>query len=466
MTTVSHDIELLIQACHIAYQADKQLAPPKNVYAQSARESKVACHTQNITDKGYRVEESAAYSSATKRRIRLGYSVLKPSAPEDDSPLIIAYRGTNNKEDLSPNSHLIIRGETSQEHSNAAYQIYTDYRQQYPKRTFILCGHSLGGYLAQYVGIRALNESEKPLMENLTVRTFNTAPIRTKFASILTKHPALSRHFVNYRINNDLVSLAAYKTSAFLGEMYTFSISSSYSYRNAHSLSSFGFVLPEHLMKLPIGSDDHDNILKEKITGCFRSYQSSVRSLFLSSIRKSHQSAKKLCVVIKDIIKDIEQNEMHAAIKKINAFKKEEVDENSFNSLSKVVDKIKSTLIFSSDAETIIPHLKEVISELKQSYSHRVKSQFFSSCRLGSKKLASLIENEKKLLEYIDNKKLDDAEQLCQTLLEEIKKREGNKKHPGVFIQTLTVIHSNIIAAQAAIEKNTNTSVARNQCES
>lgn len=85
------------------------------------------------------------------------YVAMQPSTDRQNSPIIIAFKGTNakNTKDLYVDAQIGIHGHPKayQEDANA---IVADLIRKHPKRPIIVAGHSLGGALAQHAVAKAL----------------------------------------------------------------------------------------------------------------------------------------------------------------------------------------------------------------------------------------------------------------------------------------------------------------------
>jgi Mbeg1-like len=145
--------------------------------------------------------------------------------PKDDrSPIVISYRGTKATNDLGHDVKLAVSGTAGEKLRHSAYDFYQKVRDKYKGREIILVGHSLGGNLAQYVGIKAYNLNNENVKDpKLSVRTFNSAPVKLSHDIVLKKHRKLQRRFANYRLSNDIISNAPIISNSY-GDTYHFKV--------------------------------------------------------------------------------------------------------------------------------------------------------------------------------------------------------------------------------------------------
>ena len=129
--------------------------------------------------------------------------------------IIIAYRGTDSIDDLKSDVWLAMTGLPYRKKLSDALAFYTKIQDANPNSTIILTGHSLGGHIATYVGMKISAENT-----NFMVRTFNSAP--TSFKKILNfmkYHNNDLYKFANYTMQYDVVSAGTF-TLDLLGSVY------------------------------------------------------------------------------------------------------------------------------------------------------------------------------------------------------------------------------------------------------
>ena len=223
--------------------------------------------------------------------------------PQDPTaPIIISFRGTKTLGDVSSDIHLGTLGVVGKRFRHAAFAYYENVRKEYPGREIVLTGHSLGGHLAQYVGIKACNEATKPqspgekLPSNppVQVRTFNTAPVSTRHSEVFKTHPELKEQFVNYRLSADVVSNLALQK--YTGDTFVFHCDKTALV--AHQLGTVRTDLPDDIKAQPVGSTKdasyQHNRLVELIDGVHDSYQCYVKGLLFSRFREERKDLAKM----------------------------------------------------------------------------------------------------------------------------------------------------------------------------
>lgn len=243
-----------------------------------------------IEKRGYTCRQSAAEQHG------VGYSILKPK--DNEGPIILAFRGTSNFADIKQDVNIAREGITHKKHRREAFDIFKKLRAENPGREIVLTGHSLGGNLAQYVGIMHAGLMNKyPLYAknyagNCLIRTFNTAPIQLQgYESLFT--PSAGQ-FANYRLLDDPVSEFAIKAKSTIGTVHTYpSHLGALKALDIHSLNTIRQHLPEHVRKIAITSDPH-SLTQEIILGHLASYRSSVKTQFASGIRAGKKKAARL----------------------------------------------------------------------------------------------------------------------------------------------------------------------------
>ncbi len=209
---------------------------------------------------------------------------LEPTSG-DNGPIVIAFRGTKKKDDIWSNLNVGAKGVAKKEQRDAAFAFYEEMQKKYPNREIILTGHSLGGNLAQYVAARAYSQADsagKP-MPTLSVRTFNPAPIKTRYSEVFTKRPELTKQIVNYRLSKDVISSDKTPFHASYGDMYVFQ--SKLGTKKAHDLSSMLQEIPPAVLNRTIGFSKNDQLI-EQVNGSFESYQCRVNNQWFPGFRQ------------------------------------------------------------------------------------------------------------------------------------------------------------------------------------
>ena len=282
------DLELAIAAAQISYaigRNDEVVLEHANPRVKQAWVDAQGV----ILEKGYRVDHSIAPQTlGATSKTPLSAVCLKPE--DDKAPIVIAFKGTkfDLREDLKADMHIGLRGVAHKVYRDAAYQYYLDIRQKNPGRRIVLAGHSLGGNLASYVGVKAYNRGETDGL--LEVRTFNSAPIRTAHAKGIedAKKSQIQEHFINYRTQNDPVSKNVLSFSkqgvvrGRYGRMITLINPANDSF-DAHHLRTLKQCMPDALLKQTIGSTIDPTVLEqlsiEKLMGSFLNLQHTLTKI-------------------------------------------------------------------------------------------------------------------------------------------------------------------------------------------
>jgi hypothetical protein len=271
-TESTSDLELVLAAATITYAIGRDDHLIFNVRNQHKKKSWLDAH-QVIRDKGYRIDHMIAPKTLQgTSNAPLSALCLKPN--DENAPIVIAFKGTksSSSHDLYADAHIFARGVAPLYYREAAFDYYARIRKENPNRHIILSGHSLGGNLASDVGVRAYAQGEKNGF--LSVRTFNSAPIKTNEPHVTLKkeQPATYDHFINYRIQHDPVSenSSSYSKDGVrygrYGSMVTLRNPHA-SPHHAHHARIFKEVMPAILLKQKIGSQI--SLEQEKIIGIF-----------------------------------------------------------------------------------------------------------------------------------------------------------------------------------------------------
>ncbi|WP_454781333.1 lipase family protein [Legionella sp. WA2022007384] len=281
-------IGLLLSAAHIAYR----IVGKDNSLRIEHRQGYVST-TQLKTDinsSGYCI---TAKTNADVKHSR-GLTAVRLEPNDDESPVIISFRGTDSIRDMFSNMNLILTGTVGIELQAAAFDFYAETKKKFPNREIILVGHSLGGHLAQYVGAKAYAE-DQDLRESrsLHVRTFNTAPLDSLHGRWLSdKHPSHFSQFCNYRLDRDVVSQTP--VQQYYGN--TFSFCTEKGRLAAHPLRAMRTVLPEAVKNLSVGGTSVDkrdlNTLKEAVIGIKEAYAAHIKGQWFSKFRMGSANKK------------------------------------------------------------------------------------------------------------------------------------------------------------------------------
>ncbi|GGI93274.1 lipase family protein [Legionella impletisoli] len=242
--------------------------------------------------------------------------------PQDNqSPIVISYRGTKTLRDVGSDMSLLSRGVVGKKFRDAAYEFYQEVRAQYPNREIILTGHSLGGHIAQYVATKAYHENQfqERDKESILVRTFNSAPIRTKHSVVFKDYPHLKEQYKNYRMSADIISDSPLKD--YYGDSFVFKSNR----KKAHSMDTVHQVLPEEVKALSVGKTPDNcamhNRLLEALQGVKHSYQCRVNGQYFSRHRAGRMNLDKMDKAFPEIQKDIQNKDYDGALEKLAALK-------------------------------------------------------------------------------------------------------------------------------------------------
>lgn len=210
---------------------------------------------------------------------------------DESAPIILAFRGTVDGEDVKEDIKGIgLTSHVSQAYRDEAFNLYEEARAKYPGRKLIMVGHSLGGYLAQDVAVRA--SQQVPADTNFEVVTFNSAPYKDRAGL-----EAIAHRFSHYRQPNDLVSHGI--TGGSLGTAYTIQSRRSTSHEPlpAHSLVTMMDDFPPRILHATMGS------LGLRVHSLAEEYQTRVKKQFFGHLRDGQRKA----VVISDCCSAIQR---------------------------------------------------------------------------------------------------------------------------------------------------------------
>ncbi len=330
------DVELLAWAAQSPYKLGYQ-----NRYDANISENFTLFN--NIAKKGYQnLESIAPIKSGGTGQGSLAAICFKPD--DKKSPIVISYRGTKTADDVASDVTLAVSGVVQKKFRDQAYEFYKKIQIDNPGREIVLTGHSLGGHLAQYVGTKAYSE-DSTLRENpvLQVRTFNTAPIRTRHAQVFQQQPGISNNIVNYRTSPDVVSDLPLQN--YYGNTYVFK--SEKNPLTAHKMIAVIDGLPDDVKKQAVGTSEKSsahNALTETINGFLTSYQCRINKQFFSKHRAGAKNLREMENGFKTVLDLIEKNDYPGALEELKTLK-DTMD-------GKVSKKIISTLI--ENTENII----------------------------------------------------------------------------------------------------------------
>lgn len=251
------DLDLLIHASQAVYRITSN-----KTFLDDKESTPLYTHDHFLdTNKTIAAKHYHIHASISPEETKEGHACavcLKPDEADTISPIVIAYRGTITKKDMGSNLSIALQGVAGKKLRTEAYDFYQKIKKEFPNREIVLTGHSLGGHLAQYVGVKAYVDKHDGVM----VRTFNSAPI-TINKTIDTSH--IEDQTINYRFADDFLTklplLRCY------GDSYVFKIKRSDQLKHklnpiqnldrAHRLGIFYAALPDEIKNLQVGNSSH-----------------------------------------------------------------------------------------------------------------------------------------------------------------------------------------------------------------
>lgn len=276
-------IGLLVNAAHLVYRIEGV----NNALRRDEDTRNGNVSTTELVDAiaktGYLVTEKTNADVINSK----GLTALCLQPNDEESPIIIAYKGTDSIRDMRSNIKLGLTGTAEKKLREEAFYFYTKTKQKFPDREIIITGHSLGGHLAQYVGAKAYaTDSDLRKSMSLHVRTFNTAPINTAYGQKLESlSPDIFSQFCNYRLDRDLISRLLIQQ--YYGNTYSFRTEKNRA--ASHLMGAMREVLPESIQNLEIGGASKVNrdlnTLKEAVIGIKEAYAARIKGQWFSKYR-------------------------------------------------------------------------------------------------------------------------------------------------------------------------------------
>lgn len=275
------NIDLLINACQAAYHLDEKGFYP-SVLPHTLK--KTTPFVETIERQGYKqVMGAKPDSKKSKDKSLLAAICLVPSSPEE--PIVIAFRGTKSNDDLISDLSIMTNGFAKMRQLDEAYQFYLKVRKNYPNSPIVISGHSLGGHIAQYVGLKA-HENEQLPENGIAIRTFNTAPIASRLSKMFSNQSDITAKFINYRSSNDPVSTIPYYH--YFGNTYSFQAKQS-NIIDSHRLWGLSSSLPKNVKESSVSLTPKD-LLIENIHGAMHAYEVYINSQLLTSFRQGRKN--------------------------------------------------------------------------------------------------------------------------------------------------------------------------------
>lgn len=270
----------------------------------------------NIENHGYQIH----YSTPIGNLRALAVSCLTPQDPE--KPIVISYRGTAKLRDVYSDARLFTTGVVEKDFRKDAYQYYEKIRAEFPGREIVLTGHSLGGHVAQYVGIKAYNQDKDLLTQPLVhVRTFNPAPIRSKHKSVFRTNPHISAQFINYRLARDVVSDIPLQN--YYGNTFVFP--TKHGILDSHKMHGMLSSLPPEVLYQSVGtttgySQGHNHLV-ELMNGILFSYQCRVEGQYFSRYRAGARNLQAMQHTFPELIRLLKNEKYDDALSSLKELK-------------------------------------------------------------------------------------------------------------------------------------------------
>nr|WP_058441596.1 Mbeg1-like protein [Legionella brunensis] len=273
-------IELLLNVCEYVYADYAELSPAKKITDQKNQSNNP--HPQekelekSILNSQYRVYAAKSFKgigtihdTGLNEYPGLGYGVFVPLEPENNNePIIIAYRGSYVYQDVLEDVKIGLTGATGKQYQEEAYNVYLAVRKQWPNRNIVLTGHSLGGYMANYIGQRA--SAEKDDEQLIHVRTFNSPGLHSNHENNMVSHNKKLKqpNVFHYSLWADPLRLTS-RTG-----QHIICFKESRIPTIAHSLNSLMADIPDEIKAITVGLSSIE-AMKEAIIGFTTTYDST-----------------------------------------------------------------------------------------------------------------------------------------------------------------------------------------------
>lgn len=305
------NVELLINAAMQTYQ--KQKKPNEQFPSKIDNNQEDEGKPLDIISKeyGYKIFQQVIPQkeggSGETSLVAITLIPIEDAATAKDStgrPIITAFRGTTNLSDIKSDAKIAATGVADKNARDEAFRYFQETLHRFPNREHISVGHSLGGNFAAYAATKAIHDNitrrgEHSKNLKIQCRTFNTAPLFTKYQEIFKLKPELLKDFVNYRVKGDQVSKIPQQT--YIGQMITVTKKKN---GMAHFMSTVYDSMPMELLNTQVGhtthvnqdeqNQKHKNRIEEAILGKIFSYESHLAGLAFSRFRPSHQNLNQL----------------------------------------------------------------------------------------------------------------------------------------------------------------------------
>jgi hypothetical protein len=253
-------IKVLLDACQATYRTD------------GLKENGVEFLAKNpdIVHSGYSFGDSITHPNT-------GLTAVCLVPTDSDNPIIIAYQGTEfgNVKDIMADYHIAIYHEVNHDLKAEANAFFNKMAKLHKGREIIITGHSLGGNLAQEVGLTAILAG----MKGVFVRTFNSAPITTQKGKNIEEYDASKlNHVANYRLSSDKISAALSGFYNWYGDIYSFYTKKFFfSRESSHLVGTMKNEIPEDIQRLQVGGSGSKTAgaarLQEQIFCMQKSYE-------------------------------------------------------------------------------------------------------------------------------------------------------------------------------------------------
>ena len=353
MTTC--DIELIITASKASAREKRrnrrtgqvELCSDAEVFGKvdSIKRRRFIAVEANLKRKGY-VLHDAVMQGPMPDEPDITAVCFKPT--DKKAPVVLAFRGTTTHDDKLQDLNIAREGLVKNKARDDAWKLYLKTKKAFPDQEIVVCGHSLGGHYAQYVGARAYAEGHTGVL----VRTFNSAPILKEHGSGLREDKLHKlNNFVNYRTQSDPVSGTMTNVSRakeLYGDVYSFKTSEDVRWTHpgfdAHKTDIMYLSLSDEVKALQVGSSEavsckHAYIL-EKLCIMSEAYEFRVKDEWFANYRTGELDVASFKLGLPAIEKDIKHKKYADAMEKLCALQKEIRGKSPYRIVQSLIDEV------------------------------------------------------------------------------------------------------------------------------
>jgi hypothetical protein len=300
----------------------------------------------NLKRKGYMFHD-AVLQGPTQDDPDITAVCIKPT--DKKAPIVIAFKGTATLDDVLQDAHIARTGLAKEKAREEAWQYYLSVRASMePNQEIVLCGHSLGGHFAQYVGARAYAEGHTDVL----VRTFNSAPISKEHGSGLSEDKLHKlNNFVNYRTQSDPVSGAVTnvsRTKELYGDVYSFKTSKDVRWTHpgvdAHKTDIMHLSLSDDVKALQVGSSKGMNrthaYILEKLHIMTEAYEFRVQGEWFAHYRTGEPDVTRFMLKLPEVKRAIQASDYETAIEKLSALQKDVEGKSPYRIVQSLIDEV------------------------------------------------------------------------------------------------------------------------------